>query len=295
MALRTTAAKAPRRAVVYLGWLEREGRKPQWVIYDSTDPKNLYQEFTGTDDPVIAQDRLAAYLARKAKNPADVRSAFSMTIKEIIADFWARWIEPRDTTRYERLHGLDMNLEDFWANRRITQITEETCKAYEKHRGIASGTARNELKRLKTLVAWHTTTRHSIVFEPFWWFPEESPAREVWFTRRQVAHLICAARGRTWDPKTKDWKRRPDGRLAIRPPHHQSTRALIRLAFLGVFTATRGDAMIRTRWPHARDNDHPWLQLKRTRPIYHRRGRRPSRKAAVSDGRPRASARNSCA
>lgn len=280
----TRTAKAPRRAVPYLGWLEREGRKPQFVIYDSSDPKNLYQEFTGTTDPAVAQAKLADYLARKAKNPAEVRNAFSMTFKEIIADFWDRWLEPRDTIRYQRLHAADMILKKFWGNRTISQITEETCKAYAKDRGIASGTARGELKRLKTLVKWHTEARHKIAFAPQWWLPERSPPREVWFNRQQIARLICAARGRTFDPTTGDWKRRPDGLLAIRPPHHQSTRGLIRLILLGVFTATRGDAMIRTRWPHARDNNHPWLQLKLKRPLYHRRG--PAEPASRNKRRP---------
>lgn len=86
------------------------------------------------------------------------------------------------------------NLADWWGDKRVTDITKDSCKAYCRHRGNSSGAGAN-LKILKAAVThWHNSETHGpLDILPKFWTPEEPPARERWLTRHEAARLLKAA------------------------------------------------------------------------------------------------------
>jgi len=247
------APGTPRRAdPPRLQLLKRDGRQPVYMIYHGE-----YQESTGTTNLVEAQRRFLRYQANLTENPAAVMAGADWTFSEIIADYWRRSVDRPGTLRYQRLHDMDMILQKFWGQMTLTDVTPTSCDAYKEASTVSRGTVRSHLKRLKTLTNEHRK-RKNIAFSPLWELPPKPEARSVWLTRTEVARMICAARGRTWDRDIGGWKRTTSGRLALRPSvHRASTRSMIRLILIGAFTGTRADAMLRARW--SENPAHPHL------------------------------------
>jgi hypothetical protein len=128
-------------------------------------------------------------------------------------------------------------------------------------------------------------TEKQYPWRPQFWIPTKEGNREVWLTRRQVARLVWAIRGRQWDRAAGRWKTKEEidpetGEvrtvLDLRPSEViKARRILFRLLMIGLFTGTRHKVMLNLRWtPHP---DHGCFDL--LQGIIHRNGhsRNPSK------------------
>lgn len=231
-------AKGPR-----LDLETREGREPLWRIRDG---KTEIRLGLPESQRAEAERRLAEYLSEKHE-PATLKAAPSeISIPEVLAFYHRslmkqaerRKTEALDRSIATRLIHID-NLLTFWADKTLADIRTSLCEKYEEHRkampprrgmradatAVASSTIRQELKTLSLAVAtWHGESPLPAV--PIIWKPEEAPPKMRFLERHEVARMLRAAR-----------------RLKL--PH------IVRYILIGVYTATRDDAMRRLRWMRA--------------------------------------------
>ena len=226
--------------------LETEKRASGSVYFYIRDGQTRIRIGVPESDRPEAERRLAQYLAEKHE-PAAVKAAAGLiSIPEVLA-FYHRSLtkraERKKTVSVERglatrLIHID-NLLTFWADKTVADIRTSVCEKYEEHRkamprkrgmrgyatSVSSATVRQELKTLaNAITVWHGESPLAAL--PVIWKPDPAPAKVRFLERGEVARMIRAAR-----------------RLKF---NH-----LIRFILLGVYTATRDDAMRRLRWMRA--------------------------------------------
>lgn len=124
------------------------------------------------------------------------------------------------------------NLSNYWATRKVAEITAATCKEYAKGRPPVA--ARRDLETLRAAVNHWDKSIHALDRKPTITLPGRPNSRVRSLTRRDVARLLRKAR---------------------RTPH------LARFILLGFYTGSRAGAILDLRWD--------WVDLRRG--ILHRR------------------------
>ena len=124
------------------------------------------------------------------------------------------------------------NLSNYWATRKVAEITAATCKEYAKGRPPVA--ARRDLETLRAAVNHWDRHVHNIERKPTVILPERPASRTRSLGRGDVARLLWAAR---------------------RTPH------LARFVLLGFYTGSRAGALLDLRWD--------WVDLQRG--VLHRR------------------------
>lgn len=235
-------------------WLEeREGRRPVYVIRDGA-AKHSTGLFAGQHEE--AEQELARYIARKHSPEPYRAQAGQISIAEVLAYYAKRLLknaERKNTAAVLRGNATRMihiaNLLTFWAEKSLGDVRTSVCEKYEEHRkampprrgmrkgaaAVSSATVRQELKTLGLAISvWHGESPLAAV--PIVWKPDASRPRERYLERQEVAHLLRAAR-------------------RLRFTH------LARYVLLGIYTATRDDAMRRLRWMRASQDG--WIDADR--------------------------------
>ncbi|MGY2051921.1 tyrosine-type recombinase/integrase [Methylobacterium sp. JK268] len=115
----------------------------------------------------------------------------------------------------------------WWGDRKLSEVTGRTCRAYVEHR--ASPVARRELEDLRAAINYHRAEGYcrevvSVVL------PEAAPPRDRWLTRSEAARLIWAA----WRYREVQ-KGQPTGR--------RSRRHVARFILVALYTGTRASAV----------------------------------------------------
>ena len=219
---------------------EREGRDPTWIIRDGSErrrtslPPERYEE---------AKQKLAEYIAETYRPEPIKAQASEISIAEVLAYYATQIIREagRRNTRSAQLALATRqihikNLLTFWAEKKIADVRTSVCQEYEDHRlaqpprrgmrkgatSVASSTIRQELKTLgRAITAWHGESPLDAL--PIVWKPEEGQPRQRYLERAEAARMIRAARALGFD-------------------------YLARYILIGVYTATRDNAMLRLRW-----------------------------------------------
>ncbi len=113
----------------------------------------------------------------------------------------------------------------FWGELQVADVTEATCAAYARHRGVSDGTVRRELGVLRAAIN-HDVARGRLTRSVRVWTPPKPPPRDRWLTRGQAAALLRAAR------------------------HDKRCRRYLPLFILiGLYTGARKKAILSLRWP----------------------------------------------
>ena len=229
------AAKGPR---LYL--IEREGRRPYWVIRDTG--KN--DRSTGCFGPELcpeAEQALADYIAEKHEPKLEGRET-------LIADVLKMYLDERAAGKpSEELAKIHVRkLTPFWALKTVGDVRGQTCRDYvavrtkervaafkEEKRLVSSATARRELVTLGAALRY-VNKEHGVPLAQVT-LPDDSEAKDRWLTRREAARLIRAARDLGF------------GHIE-------------RFVRLGLYTGTRHEALLGLQW-------HPnttggWVDLK---------------------------------
>lgn len=172
-----------------------------WIIRDGAERIR-----TGTRSQSEAADRLAEYIAKKfrpAPDPSPLISAVLMTYL--------------DHRPQERL--TIGNLSNYWATKKVAEITSATCKEYAKGRPPVA--ARRDLETLRAAVNHWSKHVHALDRTPSVVLPERPASRTRSLTRSDVARLLWAAR---------------------------RTDHLKRFILLGFYTGSRAGAILDLRW-----------------------------------------------
>jgi integrase len=124
----------------------------------------------------------------------------------------------------ERIAYAALALTDFFEGNSVADVTPQTCGRYVERRGRSAGTARRELGVLRAAINYaHRIGRltRPVAVE----LPERPEPRDRWFTRKEAARLIRAART-------------PQARLYMPL-----------FILIGLYTGRRKEAILSLRWP----------------------------------------------
>lgn len=181
-------AKGPRL------WLQRERRngnyveRAVWIIRDDGGVK--LSTGCGQADRGEAEGKLAEYLDKKRITiRPKLRPAAGIKVADVLA-IYSSDVAVRHARPKEALARIDRLL-DWWAERRLSEVTGRTCRLYAGERGSPAA-ARRELEDLRAAITYHR--REGLcreVVEVV--LPEKSQARQRWLTRKEAAGLIRAA------------------------------------------------------------------------------------------------------
>jgi integrase len=111
------------------------------------------------------------------------------------------------------------NLEPFWGDKKLTDVTAKNCRAYAAARPKVA--ARRDLQTLRAAINYWHREYGPLPSVPIVVLPDAPAARERWLTRSEVARLVWAAR---------------------------RTQHLRRLILIGIYTGTRPGAILSLQW-----------------------------------------------
>lgn len=188
-----------------------------WVIKDGAKHKR-----TGCAEHEVgsAEQKLKEYLGEK-HDPVqrDGRSS-EIPLADVLTVYLTAKIDA--TPRPKEFAAGIRRLNEFWGKKTAAEILGPTCRQFADHRGSVSG-ARRDLETLRAAVK-HYKAEYGMHAEPVFTLPEKSQARERWMTRDEIAALLWSC--------------------------HRSQRRkhLVRFILMGVYTATRHQAILRMQW-----------------------------------------------
>lgn len=201
--------------------------------------------------PQAAQDALARYILERREIPRERhRSADAVTVADVIS-IYATDKAPKQARPHEVRGRLDA-LVSWWGDKRLSDVTGRTCRAYAEHR--AKPVARRELEDLRAAIIHHR--REGLcreVVEVV--LPDPGPARDRWLTRAEAARLLWAAYRYT---ETKG------------PRKGQHTRRHVaRFILVALYTGTRASAVCAASLGRVAGGSG-WIDLDRG--LFYRRG-----------------------
>lgn len=177
-----------------LKFRQRQGRAPWYEIVWHEGGK-LRRRSTGTGSRAEANRALAEF--RETIRP----DAKGRPLDEIaIGDLLDRYADSiADRAAPERIGYAIMALAPFWAALSVADVSQSTCRAYQKARRRAPGTVRRELGALKAALRY-AEREGDIPAAPTVWLPPRPDPKPDWLTRADLARLVRAARQ---DPRAR--------------------------------------------------------------------------------------------
>jgi integrase len=159
-------------------------RSRDWVIRDGT-------VFTRTGcnerDKANAEKRLAEYIASKYETKP---SATPLIIDMLV--LYAKDVAPYRKTARNTFYNIG-NLEKWWGDKRASDISVRSCRAYAATKTAPAAAA--DLKILRAAVKhWHASEYGPLTVVPPFWIPKDNPPRERWLTVSEAARLLKAAK-----------------------------------------------------------------------------------------------------
>lgn len=195
--------KAPPR--LYL-----DTKRGSWIIRDGA---RFIRTGCAREHVAEAENELANYIGEKYAPPA----SNDPTILEVLAAY-ADDVVAHRASRRNISYQLG-SLSKWWAGKKSSDVTTRTCRAYAATKSQSA--AYSDLKVLRaSLRHWHKE-RQRLAVQPSIWTPPDSPPRDRWLTRSEVARLLKAAR------------------------HMQHIRRFI---ILGIYTGSRPGVLLRLQW-----------------------------------------------
>jgi len=204
----------------------------------------------GAGDREGAREALERHLARTARPNFGSRDPAAVRVADIIALYAQD--RANATARPKETGARLARLLSFFKTAVADEITPSSCAAYVRARG-AEQAARRELEDLRAALR-HAFKSRKIACEIPIALPEKSPPRERWLERGEAARLIAAALGWRFAPCCDIATRRE--RLAIWGRPGERNRHVARFVLIGLYTATRHDAILGLGWRVHTDGGH---------------------------------------
>jgi hypothetical protein len=163
----------------------------------------------------VAEKQLAEYIGKKHQPQASPAP--------LIADVLLVYLNEHLAHSRSRSKATPVtNLAAWWGDKRVSDITSASCRAYIAHKGERTVAARRDLQTLKAAVNyWHKSEYGPLDRVPAVVMPPAPESRERWLTRSELARLLWAAR---------------------RTPH------LRRFILIGYYTGSRSGVVRELQW-----------------------------------------------
>lgn len=187
-----------------------------------TETGRSHERSTGTRDIGQAQEALANFIRRQFRKggPCDPGS---LPIIDALENY-ALEHAPTTAAPARIAYAIDA-LGPYWGDLIVSDVTPETCKAYQEHRGVSDGTIRREFGVLRAAI--NHEVKHGRLTRPVTvWMPPKPEGKDRWLTRDEAAALLRAARN---EPRCRLY--------------------FPLFILMGLYTGSRKGAILSLRWP----------------------------------------------
>lgn len=127
------------------------------------------------------------------------RRAVSRLIDDVLADYQEE--HAPNTASPAGIAYSVRNLEPFFGDLAVEEITKAKCQEYcawrRAAKAVSNDTLRKELNILKAALN-HDRAASRIMVTPSVWMPDPAPARDRWLTRKEAAAVLNASRKGPW-------------------------------------------------------------------------------------------------
>lgn len=177
---------------------------------------------TGTLNIGEAQEALADFIRRQFRKGGP-RDPGGLPIIDALENYA---LEHAPTTAAPaRIAYAIEALGPYWGDLMVSDVTPETCKAFQEHRGVSDGTIRREFGVLRAAI--NHEVKHGRLTRPVTvWMPPKPEGKDRWLTRDEAAALLRAARN---EPRCRLY--------------------LPLFILMGLYTGSRKGAILSLRWP----------------------------------------------
>jgi integrase len=182
-----------------------------------------------------AERRLGEYLADKYRPARRERDLDQIPCADVLS-IYLDDTRPRQRNQVKFDERM-IRLTEWWGDKKLSEVSGETCRDYVKHRGRDGG-ARRDLEDLRAAINHHARQglhRGSVRVL----LPEKGAPRDRWLTRQEAAKLIWTC----W--RTREIQRMTRGPLKGQqmPTDKRPLRHLARFILIGLYTGTRARAI----------------------------------------------------
>jgi integrase len=228
----------PRRKKSARLWLRPERcdsdgvHRATWIILDGD--KHVA---TGCAEGEVAgaEEKLAAYIAAKYQPIRKERDIEQIALADVLSIYDEdRGSRQADRTQFD---GRLQRLNDFWGNKKLSEVTGATCRAYIKACGSIGG-ARRDLEDLRAAINYHAkegfhrgTVRVVL--------PPRGAPRSRWLTRSEAASLLRVC----WHAREVQTIHRGSQKGQKIETDKRPLRHLARFILIGLYTGTRAGAI----------------------------------------------------
>src|SRR5262249_43216413 len=235
---RTDETVMPRRKKGIRLWLRRERidktgvRRAAWIILDGD--KHIATGCAASE-VAAAEAKLAHYIAAKYEPIRKERD-----IEQIaIADVLSIYDDDRGSRQGNRrlFESRLQRLNEFWGDKKLSEVTGKTCRAYMAYCGSAGG-ARRDLEDLRAAInhhakeGYHRGTVRVVM-------PPRGKPRTRWLTRREAAQLLRVC----WRAREIQTVHRGSQKGLKIETSKRPLRHLTRFILIGIYTGTRAGAI----------------------------------------------------
>ncbi len=228
------------------GWIKQNA---VWIIRDG---EKRVSTGCGPSQRAEAEKAFEAYLAErhKAKGPEQHRAAAEIPIADVLAHYAAG---AEGIARPGELASRLGRLLDWWGDRRLSEVTGYTCKAYAKARGTDAGAGRelDDMKAAINLYVEDGLCREIVKV----WTPTRPEARRDWLTVDQVVALLRHLRDHRLSQRGKATTRR-------------NLRHIVPFVLVAIYTGSRSSRIWTASFE--REPKRPWIDLEAG--IFYRKG-----------------------
>ncbi len=203
-----------------------------WIIIDGS--KHIS---TGCleGETADAERKLAEYIAEKYQPKRKERDIEDIDIADVLSiyldDRAERQADPKALE--ERIQRLN----DFWGDKKLSEVNGKSCRAYTKERG-SDGGARRDLEDLRSAINYHAKEGlHRGIVRVV--LPEKGTPRDRWLTRKEAAALLW----RAWRYREVQTVHRGLLKGQKIETDKRPLRHVARFILIGLYTGTRAGAI----------------------------------------------------
>jgi integrase len=233
MPQRSKGARLQLRAARY-----RAGKLTHQATWIIRDGKGYHATGCAQREVAAAEHALKDYIATKYAPSRKEQDLEKIPVADVLSIF----IDDRpdlyvDNPDAQKYLSRVARLKDFWGMKMLSEVTGETCRAYQKHRGNQGG-SRRDLEDLRAAIEHHADEGlHRGVVRIT--LPKKGQRRERWLTRAEAAKLIWTC-WRAHEIQTVHRGPMKGQKIATdkRPLRH-----LARFILIGIYSGTRAGAI----------------------------------------------------
>lgn len=207
-----------------------------WIIRDNGRDVSTG---CGASEVGAAEQKLKQYLTDKYSPTRKLQDVEHIPVGDVLAIFIDDrpdlYVEGAGASRYLKRMA---RLNEFWGANMLSEVTGETCRAYQKHRGNKGG-ARRDLEDLRAAIGHHSAEGLHRGFVKVV-LPQKGDPRDRWLTRSEAARLLWIC----WRAREKQTARFGKEKGKKVSTDKRPLRHLARFILIGLYTGTRAGAIL---------------------------------------------------